>query len=154
MLLQGRVEAVPLMKKPTFVLLLCVLGLSACDAAKHLDLPLPELKDVLPGGNLLAQIGEARLELDPTVRDPLTGLGTCSDLLTYCFEPGVKSLDDCAREVPRCTTKEPWNESDCCPDSCVDDYLDARKTAEPLAAFDAALYQNGSCYPGVKGLIQ
>lgn len=141
------------MKTSLYVVLLSAFVCAGCDGAKKIDLPVPDLKQFLPGGNLLAQIGEARLELDPTVRDPLTGLGACSDLLTYCFEPGVKSLDACASEVTRCSTKEPWNEEDCCPDSCIKAYEDARRSAEPLAAFDTALYGNGSCYPGVKELV-
>lgn len=131
---------------------LCTLGmLLSCDK-KFPDLPTPDFDGLLPEGNVLSDIGLAELALDPNARDPLTGLGACADLLTYCVQQ-EGSLDDCVARAPRCTTAEPWLEAPCCPDACVRSYERARRDREPLAAFDAALFQGGSCYPGVKELV-
>lgn len=130
----------------------CILS-SGCDKKKP-DLPLPDISELLPEGRVLSDIGLGELELDPNARDPLTGLGACADLVTYCVHPkGAQSVDGCVASVPRCTTSEPWLEEPCCPDSCVRAYERERRSAEPVAAFDAALFGNGSCYPGVKALL-
>lgn len=142
----------PVMRQRLLFLIALLLG-GACGKG-DLDLPLPDVKKLLPGGNVLAETGLARLELDPLVRDPLTGLGACSDLLTYCFEPGQKDLDTCASEVRRCGTSEPWQEEPCCPEACVKAYQRERKNADPLAALDLALFSQESCYPGVTELVR
>ncbi len=83
---------------------------------------------------------------------PVNALARCSALVTYCYAPGERELDACFFSVPRCATAQPWKESDaCCPDACWDRYEAARKEGRPpLAAFDAALFREGGCVPGLR----
>lgn len=139
----------------TLFVTLCTLAfLLSCDK-KFPDLPTPDFGALLPDGNVLSDIGLAALELDPNARDPLTGLGACADLITYCVQAkGGTPLDACVEQAPRCTTQQPWmEEAPCCPEACVKAYGQERKGLAPLAAFDRALFQDGSCYPGVKELV-
>ncbi|HSP80720.1 MAG TPA: hypothetical protein VLQ93_19480 [Myxococcaceae bacterium] len=136
------------------------LGLS-CDS----KLELPQLPEVdfskvrlpkLDTGNLvLIETGEGRLQLDPRGNDALTALGACTDLITYCFEPGKRSLDVCVEGVPQCNTSRPWQEDACCPKSCMDGYAKARdKGQEPISAFETVFFLQPDCFPGVRELLE
>ncbi len=141
-------------------LLLTLAGCGGKDGSGNFLLPVVDwarsLLPKAPDGNLVAiQLSSAVLELDPSVRDPLTGLGACTDHLTYCYEPGTAAtLDACVDKVPRCATSSPWNEETCCPNACVNAYFKERKTREPVAAFEATFFADGTpCYPGVAELV-
>ncbi len=110
-----------------------------------LDLP------ALPNGHLLVlAIPGAQLELDPTLRTPVTALGACTRWIASCVD-ATRRLDDCARSAPPCATDEPWNEATpCCPATCFDAYQTARRAgAEPIAAARQTYFADASCFPGV-----
>lgn len=110
-----------------------------------------DLPKATSGNYVAIEIANAAIEINPFLKDPLTGLGACTDLLTYCYQPGTQSLDSCVAEVKRCATPEPWNEAECCPSTCVAEYEKARKMATPEAAFEQTFFTGGTpCYPGVK----
>ena len=106
----------------------------------------------LPGGHFLAiAIPGAQLEIDPTLRTPVTALGRCTRWIAACVDGATRTLDDCARSVPPCATERPWEEvSACCPAACFAAYQAARRAgAEPLAAARATYFADASCFPGV-----
>lgn len=117
-----------------------------------IDIKLPKSAD---GKYLLLELSSAQLELDPTIRDPLTALGECSDQVTYCFAPSVRSLDDCMHSVRTCNSDKPWLEpTPCCAKKCQDDYATARDAGlDPTTALDQVLYGGTSCSPGVAGAL-
>ena len=114
------------------------------------------LPKTLDGKYLLMQLADARLELDPTLRDPLTALGDCADQVTYCFEPGVRELDACMRGVRTCTTSQPWLEPvACCPQKCQTDYTALRATGvDPAGALDKVFFVDHDCFPGVTATLE
>lgn len=146
------------MKRIALWLLLGV-GILSCDKkVKVPELPPIQLEGLLPkssnGNFTLFQVSQAKLEINPLAKDPLTGLGACADLVTYCFEPGKSSLDDCVHSVALCQTKTPWEEkTPCCPEACVKAYEANRKHDEPFAAFENTFFGAKSCYPGVDELV-
>lgn len=151
----------------TALVLLVLLG--GCDLAKKLEppkievppipvldavkLPLPKTAD---GKYLLMQLSQAQLELDPTVRDPITAVGECADQVTYCYAPGTRSLDDCVRSVRTCATESPWGEAlGCCPKACQDDYAAERtKGTGAAAALDVVLFERHTCFPGLAAALE
>ncbi len=133
----------------------------ACEAVKQelpalpkLDLPnvpLPKKDGILD----LIETPAGSLQIDPRGSDAITALGSCTDLITYCFQPGERSLDECVEAVPRCRTSEPWKEDECCPSACADAYSQAReKGQEPIAAFEKAFFLEPDCFPGVRALLE
>ncbi len=116
------------------------------------NVPLPKKGDV----NLdVIKSPLGGLQLDPRGDDALTALGACTDLVTYCFEPGARSLDECMDSVPRCTTSKPWDEDECCPSACVDAYVKARDQGqEPIASFEKVFFLEPDCFPGVRALLE
>ncbi len=119
--------------------------------------PIPSLNNALSlpktvdGKYLLMELDQARLEVDPTLRDPLTALGDCADQVSYCYAPGVRELDDCVRSVRSCTTDQPWLEPvSCCPKQCQDDYATARGAGiDAPSALDKVFFVDHQCFPGV-----
>jgi hypothetical protein len=135
----------------------------ACEQVIQIDPPdLPQVD--LPGvalpkrasGNLvLIENPLGGLQLDPRGDDAITALGACSDLITYCFEPGSRSVDECVQAVPQCKTSKPWEEDDCCPAACADAYAKARERGqEPFAAFEQTFFLEPDCFPGVRALLE
>lgn len=116
-------------------------------------LPLPKTAD---GKYLATQGPDAQLEIDPTVRDPLTAVGECVDQVTYCYAPGTRSLEDCVRSVKTCTSPEPWtNELGCCPKACQDDFAAEVKTGTaPAAALDKVFFEKHDCWPGLAATLE
>lgn len=116
-------------------------------------LPLPKTPD---GKYLLMQLSQAHLEIDPTVRDPLTAVGDCVDQITYCYEPKSRSLDECVRSVRTCSTSTPWTEPlGCCPKACQDGYQKAVDDGlEGKAAFDKVFFEQHDCFPGVADALE
>ncbi len=121
--------------------------------AIDVKLPLPKTPD---GKYLLMQLSQAQLEVDPSVRDPLTAVGECVDQVTYCYSPNVRSLDDCVRSVRTCLTETPWAEPlGCCPKACQDAYAAQRKEdVEPAEALDKAFFEKPDCFPGVASALE
>jgi hypothetical protein len=146
------------------LLLVAVLPVGlACEQVKHIDLPdlpkvdLPNLSlPKKPTGNLvLIENPLGGLQLNPSGADAITALGTCTDLITYCYEPGARSLDECVQAVPQCKTSKPWDEDDCCPSACAAAYDKARdRGQEPLAAFEQTFFLEPDCFPGVRTLLE
>lgn len=133
----------------------------ACDKVKidFPDLPKVDLPSApLPKKGLNLDVIETPLgglQLDPRGSDAITALGSCTDLITYCFEPGKRSLDECMDSVPRCKTSKPWEEDECCPSACADAYAKARdKGQEPVAAFEQTFFLEPDCFPGVRTLLE
>jgi len=126
--------------------------------------PIPDLNGLgLPqtetGGIMLFPVdnGESKghLEIQEDLRDPVTTVGGCTRWIVGCVEPGNRSLDDCARSAPHCSTDKPWEEeTHCCPASCFESYATLRVGGiEPIPAFDAVYFENGSCFPGLEDLL-
>lgn len=143
----------------------CVLLLAGCDVSlpkiavpplpivDGLTLPLPKLAN---GNYQLMNLSQAQLELDPTVRDPLTSMGDCVDLVSYCYAPNERSLDECVRSVATCKTETPWASEliPCCPAQCQEDFVDARKSMDPAAALDDVFFEKHRCFPGVSAALE
>ena len=118
-------------------------------------LPLPSAEN----GNLLVlEVPGGRLELDPTRRGPLTALGRCTDWIAACVAPPDRTLDDCARSAPACSSATPWDEpTACCPPACFAAYRRARLDAPPgepaLDAFTRVYFDDAGCFPGVRAAV-
>jgi hypothetical protein len=130
-------------------------ALSSCGDLR-IELPAIDLSGVpLPrsdgGTAILIEVQQSRLDIDPTVRDPITAVATCADLLTLCYSPGSRPLDACVNAVPSCSTDRPWEETvPCCPSRCRDDYQRARHDgATPRDAYDRVYLTSPTCFPGV-----
>ena len=110
--------------------------------------------DPTPGA--FAGMPFVQLEIDPTQRDAITALGACAHWITQCVNPESRSVDDCFRSVPNCTADEPWREAElCCPAQCYAEYADRRRAGEDaLAAFDAVLFVDRTCMPGLEQLLK
>ena len=97
---------------------------------------------------------DASLTIDRTLSGPVTALGACTRWITTCVDPLSRSLDDCARSAPACTTDRPWEEPPCCPAACFAAYEAARLAGvAPLAAFSQVYFTDASCFPGVRALL-
>lgn len=104
---------------------------------------------------LLADVSNARVEIDPTQSDALTALGECADLLSYCYAPPSFTLDRCFSTVRSCTTSTPWGEPACCPEACHDAF--SREVAAgltPRAALEKVLFREPDCFPGVRAALE
>ena len=101
-------------------------------------------------------LAQGQLELDPTRRDPMTSLGLCTRWIVKCVDPGTRSLDDCARSVPRCTSEKPWlKNTTCCPEACFEQYATRRIHGQSaIEAFDHVYFGDPSCFPGVLALLE
>lgn len=146
---------------PAMRLLLVCVGvlLAGCETkpSRYVEPPpLPlfdfQLFPSLPGGSrLLAEVANARIEFDPTAKDAITAVGLCVDAATYCYEPGVRSLESCLEGTRTCTTEEPWTEAACCPDACKTAFAVALKNGATEAdALDQVFFQDQSCFPGLQ----
>jgi hypothetical protein len=116
------------------------------------------LSEALPnaGSGLLSviRIANVRLELNPRLRDPLTALGACADLVTYCYSPPSQSLDQCMTSAPSCQTAQPWRENQCCPTACRTAYQTARRNGQTeMQAFESVFFQQPDCFPGVRQML-
>jgi hypothetical protein len=116
------------------------------------ELPLPKTPD---GKFVLIEIGKSGIDLDPTLKDPLTALGGCTDLVTNAYAPGTESLDEAVSGVKACESQKPWELlAPCCPTECKDAFAAARANGgEEFAAFDQIFFKDPSCFPGVKDLV-
>lgn len=138
----------------------CTAGPAAAPAKRVVSL-LPKV-DVsgLPrdaaGRAILGQSGDVAIVLEKRDKPgPTNVLAACSALVTRCYQPGVRELDDCFLSAPRCATSRPWEESayqPCCPEACWRGYQARRQAgAPPLKALDQALFGGGvaaqSCLP-------
>ena len=104
---------------------------------------------------LLADVGNARLELDPTRRDALTGLAQCADLISYCYAPGTATVTQCFASSRKCTTTEPWNEQPCCPDACAIAFeAELGAGLNHVDALEKVLFLEPDCFPGVRALLE
>jgi hypothetical protein len=123
------------------------------------DLDALKLQQTESGGYMLFPVdsGESQghMEIQNDLRDPLTAVGACTRWVVGCVEPGQRSLDDCARSVPQCTSDRPWEEeAHCCPANCFDSYATVRESGvEPITAFDTVYFADGSCFPGLEDLL-
>ncbi len=152
----------PHMLRALLIVAMLPMGL-ACEKVSKIDPPdLPKV-DVpnlsLPkrpsGKFVLIENPLGGLQLDPQGDDAITALGSCTDLITYCFEPGARSLDECVEAVPQCKTSKPWDEDECCPSACVDTYSKARKRGqEAIASFEQTFFLEPDCFPGVRALLE
>lgn len=116
-------------------------------------IPFPKLPD---GNTLLIESRNAAIEIWPATSDPITAVGTCSDLVTYCVAPPDRTLSDCVVSVKHCATDRPWEESEpCCPAACIDAYQAQRAAGLlPLDAFEKAFFLEPDCFPGVRDALE
>jgi hypothetical protein len=95
------------------------------------------------------------LAYDPNLHDPFVGFRACMGRLTACLNMNGH-MDSCVKEAPRCVSATPWSNDpagdDCCPESCIQEYLTLRKTVSEAAA--GSLLARSTCYPGMKEQIQ
>ena len=105
---------------------------------------------------LLADVGNAKLELDPTVKDPLTGLAACADLVSYCYAPPTVGVSECFTRARACTTAEPWNESSpCCPTACKAAFdAEVDGGLGQVDALEKVLFREPDCFPGVRAALE
>jgi hypothetical protein len=93
------------------------------------------------------------LAYDPNLRDPTTGLRACVNGINSCY--GTSKFESCIDSAPRCVSATPWKDDpggdECCPESCVQEYHELRKTRTEGAAFMKVF--RGTCYPGLKALL-
>ncbi len=105
---------------------------------------------VLPSGDLEFSPGpNGDLVLDPARQDATTALGRCAAWISACHAPPERSLDDCARSAPVCTTAEPWLEADaCCPAGCFPAY-EARRLSgvSSVLALRQTYFADPACVP-------
>lgn len=105
---------------------------------------------------LLADVGNSKLELDPTVKDPLTGLAACADFISYCYAPPGVSVGECFERARKCETTEPWNEaSPCCPVACKMAFdAEVARGMGHVQALERVLFREPDCYPGVRAALE
>ena len=101
------------------------------------------------GRPILSRSGDASIVLEPRgAPGPTNVLAACSTLVTRCYKPGGRELDDCFASAPRCTSARPWEDpayKPCCPEACWRQYDARRKAgATPQRALDQALFGGGS----------
>jgi hypothetical protein len=104
--------------------------------------------------HLLADTSNSRLEFDPTVKDALTALGECADLVSYCYAPPSFDLTACFASARTCTTQQPWTEKPCCPQACKDAFAaEVAKGTAHKDALEKVLFRQPDCFPGVTTLL-
>ncbi len=98
--------------------------------------------------------GGVTLAYDPSLKNPTIGLRNCIRGIDSC-QMADKQLDRCVQDAPRCVSATPWNNDpageDCCPESCVSEYFNNRKTQKPGAALSNVV--DGMCYPGLQAFL-
>lgn len=119
----------------------------AARAPKRVEVAPPPQADLsgLPkdaqGRPILSRSGDATIVLEKRAPGPTNVLAACSSMVTGCYKPGERELDDCFASAPRCTSARPWEDpafKPCCPEACWRQY-DAQRKAGVTA--QRALYQ-------------
>ena len=91
---------------------------------------------------------------DPNLQRPSIGFRSFITRITACYDRS-NQLDSCINDCPRCVSPTPWKDDpagdDCCPESCVSEYYELRKTKEPSVAIMGVA--RGNCYPGMKATL-
>lgn len=92
----------------------------------------------------------ARAPAGLDARDPFASRTACLGLVLECAGQAGQEPDDCARSVPRCQTRQPWEEDlPCCPEACYLQFNAARLAGRvPMAALQES-YGANDCYPGI-----
>lgn len=104
---------------------------------------------------LFADVGNARLEFDPTTKDAIVALGQCVDATTYCYTPGAQELSWCLQHTRTCATDTPWTEKPCCPQACKDAFEAAVDGGlAPSAAIEQVFFEDKDCFPGVRAALE
>lgn len=126
----------------------------AARAPKRVEVAPPPQADLsaLPkdaqGRPILSRSGDAAIVLEQRAPGPTNVLAACSSMVTRCYKPGERELDDCFASAPRCTSARPWEDpayKPCCPEACWRQYDAQRKAgAPPQRALDQALFGGGS----------
>ena len=127
----------------------------AARAPKRVEVAPPPQNDLsgLPkdaqGRPILSRSGDATIVLEPRgAPGPTNVLAACSSMVTRCYKPGERELDDCFASAPRCASARPWEDpayKPCCPEACWRQYDAQRKVgATPQRALDQALFGGGS----------
>ncbi|HJN77109.1 MAG TPA: hypothetical protein QGF58_24510 [Myxococcota bacterium] len=103
-------------------------------------------------GLVLAQTDGVELILDPDKRDPAVSAAQCLTTVMVCHDPELRNIRGCLENVPHCETRTPWEDGSpwCCPEECVDAYLELRAAGESeIDALTDAIYTvPGSCAYG------
>lgn len=134
-----------------------VLLLTACPESQFVEPPPSlDINVVLPEKvKVFAEVGNARLEFDPTTKDAIVALGLCMDAVTYCYQPGTKELSWCLANTRSCTSNQPWTEKPCCPQKCKDEFERAvKKGLTPAKAFEQVFFDDKDCFPGVREALE
>jgi len=95
------------------------------------------------------------LAYDPNLYDPTIGFRACMTRIATCLSPS-RGADACVKAAPRCVSSTPWKNDpagdDCCPESCVQEYFEMRKTQPETTALPRLA--DGTCYPGMREQIR
>ena len=104
----------------------------------------------------LAETANARLEVDPTARDPLTALGECADAVSYCYAPPLLGITECLASVRHCETETPWLETlPCCPKACVTAFsAELQAGQSEMQALETVFFREPDCFPGVRAALE
>ena len=108
------------------------------------------------GGLVIFQSSQVVMTVHPDQRTPVSAAAECAVLTLSCFSPGERDWLGCFRNLPTCTSDEPWLRDDplCCPSSCGDRYLELRATGLPAPdAAMAAIYGEDACIPGLNAYV-
>jgi len=88
---------------------------------------------------------------DPSLKNPVVGFNYCLTRIQGCSQATNGDLDGCIAVAPRCVSSSPWQDDpagfDCCPESCLLEYLTDRKTSDaPTSMLEMS---DSACYPGL-----
>jgi hypothetical protein len=107
------------------------------------------------GSDVLTDVSNGKIEIDPTKRDALTALGGCADLISYCYQPPGMNVAACMALARTCESDQPWGEKyACCPQACKDAFKSAVGSGmSGKDALEQTLFVKPDCFPGVNALI-
>jgi hypothetical protein len=108
------------------------------------------------GGNTIVSTSElGTIALDLSARNPLTGLSACADLISFCVSPPARSLDACVAYAPVCNTDQYWEEAPCCPEACLNAYVELRRGGTAgIAAIENVLFEDRNCFPTLNDYLK
>ena len=96
-----------------------------------------------PGLGAVVELGD---------RDEIEGMSRCLAVVKACTSPPDRSIDDCMRSAPVCTSSPWWDQDDaCCPESCFGTYESQRLAGIGSArAFLDTFFSASSCIDAVR----
>lgn len=117
----------------------------------QVDLTMADLPRSSSGRPIVVKVPGIQVEYDSELKDAVTALAGCVELLMSCVEPDARSLDDCFFSSRKCETESPWMEGAfCCPSTCFEKYATLRiEGVEEFNAFEDTFFKDRTCFPGL-----